>query len=189
MSHSARQRITRYYETMYFEKYDRLIKSMEIDYCLSCGCPEYTWHTDKRVTQPHVNIRYRADHKKPALHNFTGLVCKLTLGLPSILTLRVSETIRCDDVNVSLFLPKDGQPLTMNDTPITFLMVERKPDGRTNIPVYNMQDYFQIDCRREMRLLTDAYHYIAKLRRNEKTYFSLLPKEMIRLIQKFLFIH
>jgi hypothetical protein len=126
--------------------------------------------------------------KKREFEHLDGLVCKIRFGSPSQLKLEIVNNRAGPPFRSRVYEPEAGKTITLNEIPLTFLMIDEKPDGKVDGDrvVYNKRLYFQIDCREEMRVV-DAYHLIAALRRNEKSYFSRLPKEMIRLIQAFLF--
>ena len=72
--------------------------------------------------------------------------------------------------------------MTLNNIPINFIISRLIADGKTYEPVYNQVHYIQYNIDKETSFIKELI-ILKKLSRNYKTYFYILPKELIDIIK------
>lgn len=209
-NYDIRERITRMYERMYIDQIFLLVKSLNEAFCYSpnvavkltnYGAPE-----DMKWRRNNINnmytfwnwylsvchqIRY-GNFKRKFNPKTNGLVCKLEFyswtkfkmdlvqGDQSSV---IDEECKIPPGDMILHQAQEGIPLTLNNIPIKFCSTEQY--GSRHGYYVRTRIYFELECV-EFDKRMKAYHLIKGLRRNEKSLFSRLPKELIKVIQSYL---
>lgn len=206
---AVRARFAAYYEALHWRKFLALWASLGTQFCLSCGCADSDvprpvadrpgmayryWagreYYERPTTRPggyHAGWRIapRADWQKPELRGLTGLVTAIWFGRSSKLRLDVTGAAALEVGDTTYY---SADPcIRLNGTELTFLLIKHRPAGtldRTGKRYFwETSLYLQIDCREEMERVKAAHRLVAQLRRNHKSYFSWLPRDLICLIQ------
>lgn len=212
-SHIIREQVGKLYEEMCLDQILAVTRSLNAKYKRSCGCfishMKYSsW--DKWICE-HSAFQNRSiicdnrveygNFRRYIIPKTKGLVCRLLFGGTSEITLNFSNENKlawrggCNLSPVNkdyvpafhdgiFYKPIEGQIMTVNGIPIKFLFTENC-NGPNYNGYYNTRVYFEVDCT-EFDKRMKAYHFIKRLRRNEKSLFSRLPKELIKHIQSYL---
>jgi hypothetical protein len=187
-------RIRDLYEKTYIGKFLELFRSfgdLSI-YKRSCGCNSWVYPEmysfGERVVYRQgyeygLGITIGYSFRIKSIPCQSGLICKINYGSPSKVSLDLGNGVVPHD---GLYFPTSAGFLKLNGVSLNFLMIDRRKDGHVGYDqCYMIRLYFQIDVSKEMQIV-ESYHLIYRLRRNQKSLFSTLPKELIKLIQGYL---
>ena len=185
--------IARHYERVYWSGFCKLMVSTGADMRQPCGCPvgsPHLWLPGPVAPKFDRCVYVRAGgagwsmgyaSKLAPGSGFKGLVVTMWYGASS---------------RFQVTLEKDGQPLALEgrdgfkglrnvhlNNVLLLNFSSRVVSGRT-YPIHRLS--FQIACDEHTQLVA-AYRLVGRLQRNRKSYFSWLPKELVRYIRYLLF--
>lgn len=191
------------YKKVYYERFYILLRSFDANFVKSCGCgyrefPEKLESilTEKPVRpniignacyyQPFISIGNSSRIFHPQVPKTNGLVTKMQYGHMSKLILNFNGQVESHpSIYSTLYLPKnENWHLTLNGIRLKFLLQDTIRDSAL-APFYYIRLYFEIDCS-DVDMIILGYQMVNKLKRERTSRFSLLPRDMIKVILSFL---